>query len=366
VRVELAIDREALIERVRQEYALDIERLTFLPKGEVSYCYIAHCTNEGGRPRAPGERCFLKLLDDSRLARWSANRLDFYLPLTWNLYVKGLFQNIPYPIKTRTGEFKTSFEGKPLILFSFIEGKTLEDGFPRSDKILATLARSLAIIHKSTSDIGLEIPYVEGFDIGFESDLLNGLQALERIDRPDNRWKRALRDLVLPRQQEILGYLGRLRELQDPARAAGKEMVLCHTDPTGGNLMITDEGELYILDWEGAMLAPLEHDLFFFAGEEHFDRFLANYEEEFGPVNLDSNVFGFYFYRRNLEDLTDWVVRILYENRDDEQNRNDLEGIVEDCISGWPYLETTIREIDTKLAKRHVECKAEWGDTDGQ
>jgi hypothetical protein len=192
---------------------------------------------------------------------------------------------------------------------------------------------------------------LERFDIPFEHDLLDGLEALEAVTPGANPGQRDLQNLLLSRKDEILGYLNRLKELQRLAQAAGKEMVLCHTDLHGGNLIVSDQGDLYILDWEGALIAPPEHDLFVLAGDDRFfDLFLPNYEREFGPVSLDSHVFGFCFYRRNLEDLADWIIRILYENTDDEQNRHDLQGIVEDCISGWPYLESTIREISTRLA----------------
>ncbi len=143
----------------------------------------------------------------------------------------------------------------------------------------------------------------------------------------------------------------KLKGPQGLARAIGKEKVLCHTDIHGDNLIMDRQGNLHILDWEGAILAPPEHDLFFFAWEDRFvDVFLTNYEREFGQVSLNGDVFGFYYYRRNLEDLTDWLVRILYENTQEEQNRNDLDGIVEDCVSGWCYLEITIKNIRAKLA----------------
>jgi thiamine kinase-like enzyme len=45
---------------------------------------------------------------------------------------------------------------------------------------------------------------------------------------------------------------------------------VCHTDLHGENLMVDDRGNLYILDWETAMIAPPEHDLFFFAGYDSF------------------------------------------------------------------------------------------------
>jgi hypothetical protein len=202
----------ALIEKVRREYDIDVERLTFLTRGWGGICYLVDCSD--------GSRYFLKRLEDSRVARISASRLDFYLPVTWKLHSKGVFRNLPCLVKTKTGGFYTCLGGLP-----------------------------------------------------------------------------------------------------------------------------------HILDWEGAMLAPPEHDLFHFVGER-FDLFLASYEQVCGPVHLDGDLFGFYFYRRNLEDLTDWVFRILVENTDEERDRNDIKGIVEDCISGWPYLESTIREVKDMLSGR--------------
>jgi spectinomycin phosphotransferase len=344
MRFEPQIDRAALIKKVRQEYGIDIGKLTFLPEGMVSYRYIVDCLSGG--------RYFLKLFGDSRLEQISVSQLDFYLPLTWNLHSKGLLPNVPYPIKTRGDRFKIDFGGQPLVLFNFIDGKVIGCDTPLSDDILSRLASLVGILHKSTPEVGVGYSHVEGFDIIFEDELVDGLDALERITARDSQGKQALRELLLPRKGEILGYLNRLKELQRLARAAEKEMVLCHTDLHGDNLIMNDQGDLYILDWEGAILAPPEHDLFFFAWEDRFvDLFLANYEREFGPVSLDSNVFGFYYYRRNLEDLTDWIVRILYENTDEKQNRSDLEGIVGDCIEGWPYFEITISRIDAKLAR---------------
>jgi hypothetical protein len=65
----------------------------------------------------------------------------------------------------------------------------------------------------------------------------------------------------------------------------------------------------------------------------------GNASSVYNAGNLDDDVLRFTFYRRNLQDLTDWLFRILYENTEEELDRHDLEGIVEDCISGWPRLE---------------------------
>ena len=63
--------------------------------------------------------------------------------------------------------------------------------------------------------------------------------------------------------------------------------------------------------------------------------------------DLEPGLFAFYFHRRNLEDLTDWIIRIMDENSSEEQDRDDLSGIQEDCLSWWDDLEagTRLREV---------------------
>ena len=42
--------------------------------------------------------------------------------------------------------------------------------------------------------------------------------------------------------------------------------VLCHSDIHGGNILIADTGELYVVDWDDPILAPKERDLMFIGG----------------------------------------------------------------------------------------------------
>jgi hypothetical protein len=343
LKTEPGLDKAALVETLYHEYGLDVDSLALLPTGWVAYCYIVSCVE--------GERYFLKLYGDSGPVPLAASDLDFYLPLTHQLCTSGLLPRVACPVKTQTGSLTARIGSYLLILFRFIDGRVVgHDGL--SDEILAKLARMVGILHRSTREIEVENPFYERFDIAFEDDLMSELDVLERVTAGDRKSKRALRELLLPRRDELLGHLQRLKELQTLARAAGKEMVVCHTDLHGENLMVDDQGNLYILDWEGAMIAPPEHDLFFFAGQDTFwDLFLPNYEQEFGPVSLSSDVFGFYYYRRNLEDLVDWVIRILYHHTDDRRDEEDLREIAEYCIAGWSYLEMAIERIGERLAQ---------------
>jgi hypothetical protein len=337
MKVEPIVDKSTIIETLRRQYGLRIEHLDFLPHSWLCSCYVVRC--------ADGARYFLKLYDVAGWAPFVATDLDFYLPLTHDLHARGILPNIAYPIPTQDGRFRIHFGDYLPILFNFIEGRTLGYG-ALPDDVLAKLARLIGILHRDALGIAVEHPHIDRFDVVFESALLRSLEELEGLTAGARKGKQELRNLLLPRKNELLGLLDRLKELRELVKEAGKPPVVCHTDLHGGNLMVDKRGELYIVDWEGAIIAPPEHDLFAFAGDDRFwDLFLPNYEREFGPASLHPDVFGFYFYRRNLEDLADFVKRILYVNDDDAQDQSDLHWLMEGCVAGWPHLETTIKKI---------------------
>lgn len=341
MRIEPTFDHELLVGVLCHDYGLSVSQLTFVPKGEVAYSYIATCTD--------GVRYYLKLLDNTRLARTSASRFDFYLPLTDKLYTEGIFRYLPHPIRTLSSAFHTTFGEYLLILFNYIEGENPDETALHMPAVWRMLARHVATIHNSTARVAADCPYTETFVIPFETALLDGLHALDSITGSDGEGRLALRNLLLPYKNAILDYLGRLHALAERARALRPQLVLCHTDIHRMNLLLNAVGDLYILDWEGAMLAPREHDLFMFTGD-HFPAFLAVYRRWADNAPLHPDLFAFYFYRRNLEDLTDWIVRILYDNTDEAQNQIDLEGIKEDCMSAWPYLEIAIERVKSQLS----------------
>jgi len=345
LKTQSSLPSDGLLNILRQQYGLEVESLEFLPTEWTAYCYRVHCVG--------GQEYFLKLTRRGGFVPYAASDPGFYLPLTAALQRCGILPHIAYPIPACDGRFLWTSGDDQLILFNYIHGRTVGFG-DLFEEILPRLAVLLGILHRGVSQVRLDYVFQEQFALPFEADLLRSLSELRTVSATDSQGKRDLRALLLPRVPEILDLLKRLKELQAYAQAARKPQVFCHTDLHGGNLMLDEQDNLYILDWEGALLAPPEQDLFFHAWKDDFwQNFLPAYEGQFGPVRLDSAIFGFYFYRRNLEDLTDWVVRILRYNTQDEQDAADVQGIQQDCLAGWPYLEKNIQFIESRLAERN-------------
>ncbi len=64
-----------------------------------------------------------------------------------------------------------------------------------------------------------------------------------------------------------------IRRLVDRAEQLGKKLqkhspkfVLCHSDIHGGNVLIHENSDIYIVDWDEPIMAPKERDLMFIGG----------------------------------------------------------------------------------------------------
>jgi len=333
MKFEPALDKTALMATIQQVYGFPVSTLTFVPEGMVGCHFIAVCVD--------GKYYFITLLTNNYLATLQTRRLDFTLTLTSSLHARGLFTAQPGVCRTLDGRLKADFQGQPLIIYEYIECVNLGKAWPYPPKVLTGLGRLTAQLHCATADIGMDVPYVEQLRLHFEEPLLASLAELEQVPDDARPGKVDLREFILQRREALLRLLARLHELGDAARALNPKLVLVHTDMTPYNILRTPQGELFIVDWEGVMLAPAEHDLFIFAGEG-FSTLLAAYCRAAREPLLHPELFAYYFYRRNLEDITDFIIRILRENTTAEEDRFDLDLLTSDCLSSWPFLEKSL------------------------
>jgi Ser/Thr protein kinase RdoA (MazF antagonist) len=336
VKTEAPVDKAELIQALWRAYGVGAASLTFLPTDWGAYNYVVDC--------AGGERFFLKLLDDAATAGVAASSRDFYVPLTYELHTKGILPRVPHPLLTVDGQLCMRFGPYWLVLDNYIEGMTIGFG-NMPDPVLPKLARLVGILHRSTQQLTLRNPFVDDFGIPFKAELLQILDRLPEISSDATQSAQELRDLLLPQRASVLTHLQRLESLGAMARECGRRVVVCHTDLHGGNLIVDGQGQLYIVDWENAILAPPEHDLFMFADDDRFGEiFVPNYEAEYGPMDLDGEHLSFYTYRRVLEDLTAYFARILRGDGGATQDQADLEEIAAH-LAGLPHVETRMAKI---------------------
>lgn len=318
---EPAIGRDKLIAIIHQAYGFRPDDLRFLIRGWGGDCYLCEVRSGG--------RYFLKLHDPIVNSVYAASSRPFYLPLMNQLHTKGILPRIPHPVPTRDGALSLGIGPQELVITNYIEGEVVGFGELPED-IIIPIAEAVGVLHTSLPQLSFEHPHTEGFEIAFEPALSEIMASLETNSLGDRLVLQRLRDILVPRKADLFQVLRWLKQLQARVRSIEPQMVVCHTDLHGGNLMTDAQGDLYILDWENAMIAPREHDLIFFAGDSRiWDLFSPIYQRSCGSLDLDSDIMNFYHIRRELEDIADYLVRIIQGDGSSDRDQADLTELVE-------------------------------------
>lgn len=317
MKFERKIDKNKLKDLIKKHYNIDVLDFQFLPKGEGGYSYIIDCQSN--------IKYFLKIYPSNKA---NANTdLEENLKIIESLSSQAKIKNISQIVKTKNNYLRSKFNNEDLVIFEYIFGKDLGDQ-KISNSIITKIAELLSQIHRTTSQIKPLKLQKEKFDINYEKDLIKTYKKLEKIPTT-SKYQKKLKQYLIDNKSNILDVYKKLKGFQGKAKNSQKKFTITHGDPIPHNLILDQQNNIHLIDWETSMLAPAERDVWFYL-ENHGQEFIKAYKET-NDLQLDINIIGFYFYNRNLEDLMDWVQRIFYENKSDEQDKNDFCGILEDC-----------------------------------
>jgi Ser/Thr protein kinase RdoA (MazF antagonist) len=273
--IEPAVDRSSLVAAVHQYYGFTVASLEFVPVGWGTAGYAL---------RAGDSQYFLKLWPDRRKAAGALDRL----PHVQQLHSHGM--RVPYPLATRGNELSVQLPSGVIALFPFLAGSSPPDwpACPRS--VLEEIGRTIGQLHS----IPLDLPFREEFAVKPREHL-----------RPY-----AGGEVLRPYEGELAKQLDRLDELRALALPVPGPFVVTHTDLIGNNLLVDDDGQICVLDWDDVRLAPPEYDLsLLLHGVQPMDgSALSTVLGVYPPRPLRWELFAFFLLRRALDDFTARVV----------------------------------------------------------
>ena len=243
-----------------------------------------------------GKVYFLKL-------RKNFNEIIVLVPLF--LKERGI-QEILVPYKTKSGQDWADFGEYKLLLYPFIEGK---DGFERelTDQHKRLLGSAFKGIHTTQipADLKNSIRH-ELFSPEWREEMRSFLNQVESKTFADSTALKLV-EFIKAKQNEILRLIERADQLASRLQSDPLELVLCHSDIHGGNILISNTAKLYIVDWDDPILAPKERDLMFIGGG--IDGIWKSRREEalfyqgYGPTDINLTALAYYRYERVIEDL---------------------------------------------------------------
>jgi hypothetical protein len=228
-------------------------------------------------------------------------------------------------------------------LFPFVSGREAPVWSAAGPELRDRMARALASLHRATASL-VEQPPVDDFAIPFDAALVAALDAAEQIPPTVRPGLLALRDLIRSTRVEIDRQLEALHDLQPQSRRLPCSKVLCHSDFNGDNLLIDERGELVVLDWDEAVVAPPEHDLKFAVGPG-FAPAVRAYQDAGGSAPLHVEHFAFYMLRRAVEDMCARLVRMLHGASAPGEDEELLEGMRVWGFERWRALDRTLDEL---------------------
>jgi spectinomycin phosphotransferase len=292
------ISEELIICRLRQEYGLHIADLAFLPIGADPGSAVYRVVAENGTAY------FLKL-------RKGFEEIVVTVPLC--LKAQGV-QEIIAPFETRSKQGWADFGEYKMILYPFIEGKS---GFETelSDSHKRTFGAALKRIHatKIPPELRRVIPQ-ETFSSQWRERVKDFQRQVKRRTFSDPNADK-LADFMRFKHREISHLIGRTEELASELQSQPHKLVICHTDIHGANILITDNSEFYIVDWDAPLLAPKERDLMFIGGgiddiwKSKLDESI--FYEGYGDTEIDFPMMAYYRYERVIEDLAAYGEQLL-------------------------------------------------------
>ena len=153
----------------------------------------------------------------------------------------------------------------------------------------------------------------------------NVRQFQTQIKKDSNKDPLALKlsTFMKSKQGQISHMLERADQLAKQLKQQAGEVVLCHTDAHPGNYLITDSGELYLVDWDNPIFACKERDLMFF-GSGMIGSLPGGQEEKwfyqgYGAVEISRNALTYYRYERILQDIAEFCKQILLTTGGDDR-----------------------------------------------
>jgi spectinomycin phosphotransferase len=267
-------------------------------------------------------------------------------------------KEISYFVKLRRGAFDETTVTVPKLLHD--QGIT---------QVIAPLPTRSQQIWTSLGDFKLTVsPFVEGHS-GFEVDLsdrhwidfgqaLKGVHSAEippeLIDRIRQetfsaQWRKIVKSFqeqvesatfgdpvaaelatfLKSKHNEISELVRRAERLASVLQAQSLQYIVCHADIHAGNILVTKNDALYIIDWDTLTFAPKERDLMFIGAglgggghtaEEQETLFYRGY----GQTETDPVALAYYRYERIVQDIAAYCEQLLLT---DEGGKDREEGL---------------------------------------
>ncbi|MEU1590446.1 aminoglycoside phosphotransferase family protein [Micromonospora sp. NPDC005710] len=221
------------------------------------------------------------------------------------------------PLRTDDGHLSIDQDGRRLTVVPWISDQRALDG-PMTPAHWHAYGEVLAAVHEVpvTDELSRLLP-VGG--AAYPAIVTATRAMAERMRDPADLADPLVADLagVWSAVADRLGVLtGEVERRAVDTRDRSGPHVVCHGDPHLGNLLLGADGQVWLIDWDDAVLAPPECDLMFVRGGVlAFAPITAAQQRAvfagYGRTDVDPVRLAWFLAVRALDDLSDWTRQAL-------------------------------------------------------
>jgi spectinomycin phosphotransferase len=295
---------------LQDAYGLHVDTIAFLPLGADPNTAVYRAEADNTRPY------FVKVRRGDFLAA-SVAVPKFLSDL-------GMKQVIP-PLPTQTGDLWAKLGPYHVILYPFVEGY---NGFdvPLSAQQRIAFGQALKAFHAAAipAELTWRVPR-EALAPRWRDSVRSFVNQSELVRHHDPVGKE-LAAFLQAQRQVIVELVRRTEQLARILQVQLSDFILCHGDIHGWNLLLDNNGALYIVDWDTLIFAPKERDLMFvgsgLGGRGHtLEEEVSLFYQGYGQTQVNPVAIAYYRYERIVEDIALFCEQILFSD-DGEADRH--------------------------------------------
>lgn len=314
--------RDTIITMLLKEYDIEVEQMKFLPLGADQNTIVYKATT------SKEENYFVKIRKDS-----FANA-SIQIP---ELLSKGGAKHIIPIITTKSGQSWCTSDRLTCIVYPFIFGNNAEESKLSVEKMteLGSLLKKMHTLKLPSSVESLLT--TESFNTNWHVKIIDYITTISTSVYTDSS-SLQLQRFVSANSERLNEIIREVEVLSKIVIKSREPFVVCHADFHAYNLLVTDDDDFYLIDFDTIVLAPKERDLMFIGGKidtlsdnaQIVNAFYDGYGKE--PINMD--LIKYYRLNRILEDLVVDFELILSANTSPQDKEQNLKYFINNFLPG--------------------------------
>jgi len=306
-------DRDELARTLRAEWGIEVSQLRYEPVGFGTHHYQALADD--------GTEWFVNV-DELAAKTWLGtgdsqviSGLEKALGTAAALRGVGL-EFVHAPHRRTNGGFVAAITGGYAIsLFSFIEGTSHPYGEFFDDHLRRKVLAALGNMHTATGKLPPDVPARDSLEVPQRQELFEALHDPRPV-WTGGPYAEPAGALIRTHTAEIRNRFAHYDALVPTVMSTSGGWVVTHGEPHAGNVMRTNDGDIRLIDWDTAALAPRERDLWMIEPRDDEDWAAYNCATGVDPAAIE-------LYRQwwKLSEICGYTAMLRAPHVDDENTR---------------------------------------------